>query len=231
MKRDFDIRIGTHEPDWVIPGPSSFYYMASGAFRFNSPFRFAIPGNLMRLLDLSAQGSEEHIRFLIRIVLEDHSDREPLPADTITSNLRGIFGEFQSLDRFFVITDEAIEPSVEEAIAGSFEDKDYEISLSPRRNFIRDYFAKALSWSKKTGAVIIESTKKSFVALGDYIVSLQLPQKVDAIIEDKESFMNRLFSFAGGKGVRWVIGVSIAVGGLSFFPIGAVGVGLAFIDP
>lgn len=83
MKRDLDIRIGTHEPDWVIPGPSSLYYIASGAFRFNSPFRFAIPDNLMRLLDLAAQGSDEHIRFLSRIVLEDHADQESLPADTI----------------------------------------------------------------------------------------------------------------------------------------------------
>ncbi|KOH46218.1 hypothetical protein [Sunxiuqinia dokdonensis] len=231
MKRDLDIRIGTHEPDWIIPGPSSLYYIASGAFRFNSSFRFAIPDNLMRLLDFAAQGSDEHIRFLSRIVLEDHADQESLPADEIISNLRGIFRELQSLDRLLIIADEAIEPSVEEAIAGSFGDSDYEIALSPRRNFIREYFTKALSWSKKNGAVIIESTKKSFVALGDYIVSLQLPQKVDAIVEDKQSFMNRLFSFDGGKGVQWVIGVSIAVGGLSVLPIGAVGVGLAFIDP
>lgn len=231
MTPDFDIKIGSTDPEWIIPGPSSLYFIASGGAVLDSPFRYAIPENLMKLLDMAAEGSEEHVKFLSRVVLEDHPDREQLPIDVIVAHLRGFFAELYELDHLTVIRDEDVDPVIEEAIIDSFEEGGYDISLSPKKNFIRDYFARALSWSKKTGAVLIESTKKSFVALGDYIVSLQLPQKADALVKDKQRFVNRVFRFSGGKSVKWVLGLTIAVSGLAYPPLGVIGVGIAFIDP
>ena len=78
MTSDFDIRIGSTDPQCIIPGPSSLYFIASGGAVLDSPFRWAIPENLVRLIDIAAEGSEEHMHFLSRVVLEGHPDREQL---------------------------------------------------------------------------------------------------------------------------------------------------------
>lgn len=227
----FNINIGTNDPTWIIPGLSSLYHMASGSFVFDSPYRFAIPGNLIKLLEFVDKGSEEHAEFLKHIVLEDHADKQELSGDEIAASLIPIFAELEGLDRLVVISRDMIDQEIEEALSDSFADDGYNISLSPKRNFVRDYFSRALSYSKKTGAIIIETTKNKFVALGEYIVSLQLPNKADAFVKDKQKFISRVFSFRGGKWTKWFIGASISVGGLAYPPLGVLGVGIAFADP
>ena len=151
--------------------------------------------------------------------------------DLIISGLTKCIHNLQQRERLKIITDEELDPIISEALHESFIAQGYEISLSPKKNFMRDYFAKALSWSKKTGAVIIETTKRNLVHLGEYVVSLQLPKRSDAIVKDKQKFLNRIFSFTGGKTVRWILGISISVAGVAHPVFGAVGFGIAFIDP
>jgi len=67
--------------------------------------------------------------------------------------------------------------------------------------------------------------------MGEYIVSLQFPNMADAFVKDKQQFINRVFSFSGGKYTKWFIGASISVGGLAYPPLGVLGVGIVFVDP
>lgn len=231
MKLRIDVDLGREGANWVIPGPSTLYFMASGHFAPDYPYRYAIPDNLVRLIARVDQGSEEHARFLARIVHEDHPERERLPVGVIAQRLSEIILSLRDSDRLILLTNEFIDQQIERAIAGSFDEGDYDVSLSPKRNFMSDYFSRAISWSKKTGAVIVETTGRRFFDLGRNIVALQLPQKADAIIKDKRAFLGRIYKVPGGEAAKWFIGVSIAVGGLAHPVLGPIGVGIAFADP
>jgi len=215
----------------IVLGLSSLYYMVNASFRFGCPYKIAVPDNFMRLLDRAYSGSEEHLEFLARIVLEAHQDKEQFSAEVIAGRLYSIFADLAGPSRLILLKEDMVDVEIEMALVGSFKESNYDISLSSKRNFVREYFVKALSWLKKSGALIVETTKSKFVELGEYIVSLQLPEKADGFIENKKEIINRVFSFPGGDFTKWFIGVTISVGGFAHPIFGVIGVGIAFTDP
>ena len=228
---DFITNISSREPEFVIHGPSSLYYIANGSAQIDIPYKIAVPDILMNLIRSAREGNENHNQFLFNLIMEDHKDEEQLTHDVIVDHLFSYFRIIYEQNKLYEITVEDIDKTISQELSESFPDQGYEISLSPEQNFMRNFFIRALSWSRKTGAIIVESTINKFVALGKYIHSLQLPSKADAIIKEKQEFLNSIFNFNGGRALKWFIGVAIAIGGLPHVSIAALGVGVAFIDP
>ncbi len=212
----FETKKVNHDPITVIFGPSSLYYIAKGDFQVEVPqnIKFALPDNLLHLIEISLGGSEKHRNFLKKIVVESHEEEEKeerLSADVIVRNLYEYFFKVIPNGRLYKINEGDIEGYIRELVSTSFENQGYEIELSPIGNWMREFYLRALSWSKKTGAVIVETTKRYYDELKNYIASLEIPERFDAIIDKKQEFIGSLFKNKGGKAAKWFLKIIITI--------------------
>ena len=215
----------------VVIGLSTLKTIGTGGLLERPGIRVVIPDNLKRLVSAAAEGSDEHIKFLVKII----NDYDPSIVDGSDAELvNGLYRAFRNLSEMnmlSIITDDDIDTDVAEALAEGFLGPENEISLSPKRNFLREYFTKTISWCKKTGGLIIEKTRRGFNDLGHYIATLQLPDRFDDMVLSKKKYVDKVFSFPGGKGTKWFVALVSGGAGFAYPPLGIPGLIIAFVDP
>ena len=227
----------------VAAGPSSLQYLASGELVLHPASRLAIPDNLLSLLTRVREGSSEHHAFLIRIMRyfrgrrRHTQDRESSGDNELVFRVVSLILGLRDANRLDVIDDEMIDPKIQESLVRLYPSKAFEISLSPKKNFLREYVVKIWSWSKRTGGLIVERTRRVFSDIGHYISAIQIPDKLDYYTNIKSKFFNRVFNFRGGKATKYFVGIAVAIVGLGN-PAAAVtgaatmaGIVIAFTDP
>jgi len=138
---------------------------------------------------------------------------------------------FREADRLVVIGDELIDGEVQGSLARLYPGRAFEVSLSPKKNFLREYLVKIYSWSKRTGGVILERTRRIFTDLGHHIATLQLPDRLDQYLDLKSQYTGRMFAFRGGRAVKFFVGAAVNVVGFGNSFFGAVGLVIVFLDP
>ena len=213
----------------VVLGVSALGHLTRDYLKERPEVRIALPDNLIRLIELARDGSEEHQIFLQSIVIEfSEGDVE---ADELINNLFQSYRGLAETDSLIVITDEDIDEEVNFELENSFNEEKYFISLSPRDNFIKRYYLKALSWAKKTGGLLIEKTSYFFKKVGHHVATLQLPDRFDAFIDVKKKHIDRVFSFRGGKGVKWFLAAVSGTAGFIHPLLGFPGILIAYMDP
>ena len=220
----------------IALGPSSLESLANEELWPNGNQMIAVPDNLMRLLSRIREGSQEHRLFLIRVIRYFrvnswktlHSEKQD---DYVVNRIIDIINEFDNNGRLIVIAAEMADLEIQESIGMLYPGRAFEISLSAKRNFLRDYLVGIYSWSKRTGGVIIERTRRVFTDMGHYIATFQLPDKLDHYVNLKGRYVGRMFGFRGGKAAKFFVGCAISVAGLGSPAASIAGVVIAFADP
>lgn len=225
--------IGTFrvDTDSVAIGLSTLKTVAMGGLKEKPSARVAIPEDLKRLVHAAIEGSEEHKRFLIRVM--NYYDRSTAAAGDaeLISGIYKALKNLSNMDALIIITDDDVDREVAIALENSFPSSSNEISLSPKRNFLREYYTKIISWSKKTSGLIIEKSRRVFSQIGHHITTLQIPDKFDRLVSSKQRHIARVFSFRGGKGTKWFVSLASSAAGFLHPLLGAPGLIIAFMDP
>ncbi len=193
--------------------------------------RVALPDNLVRLIELANEESEEHLYFLHQIVSEFIQGELNVSPRELATNLYESYRFLYEIGNLITISAEDIEDDVRFELSDSFGDEHYFISLSPRGNFVKEYYLRAISWARKTGGLLIEKTSYFFQKIGHYISTLQIPDRFDKLVEAKKKHVDRIFSFKGGKGVKWFIGTVSSTAGFINPLLGVPGLVIAYMDP
>jgi hypothetical protein len=221
----------------VAIGPSMLEHLATDSRLLDTPTRFVVPVELVRLSAIVAEGSAEHQRFLAGIIgyfRQSPWRRRRLEGDddlVVAARLADVIVQLDRQGRLLTLGDEAIEPDIAEALGDLYLAPRFQVALSPRRPFLRDYLIKVYSWSKATGGFVVEATRRPFSDLGHFIVTLQIPDKADAAIRLKRQPMKRLFGFRGGSAVQFFVGLALHVGGLIYPIVGVAGTVIIVADP
>lgn len=227
------------ETNAVALGPSSLAAIARGEMSLDmiESERIAIPCNLKRLLEYVREGSDRHHKLLSRVMRYYGSGMAPWTSKSdqldggLIAHLLSIIDFYQEAGRLEIITEEFIDDGLQEALAGIYSGSAFEIEMSPRRNFLRDYLVLMYSWSKRTGGKILERTRRIFSDVGQYISSLQIPDKLDGTILLKARYSTRIYSFRGGRALKFFVASVVAIAGIHNPLFGVAGVVLVFVDP
>lgn len=215
----------------VVFGISALSGLSRETLLKQPKLRIALPDNLIRLILLAYEESEEHLLFLHQVVSEFTQDELRVSPRELATNLFIVYRFLEDGGHLLTITEEETDNQVRFELEESFDDERYFISLSPRNNFVREYYEQALSWAKRTGGLIVEKTSYFFTKVGHHIASLQIPDRIDNFLETKRKHIDRLFAFKSGKGVKWFIGTVSGTAGL-YHPLLAVpGLLIVYMDP
>jgi hypothetical protein len=215
----------------VVLGISALARLTRNDLLDRPELKIALPDNLIRLIELANDGSEQHSQFLYRVVAEfNEGDLDLSPRDLAT-NLYTSYRFLSEVHNLLTIAAEDIDEEVAYELEGSFDNERYFTSLSPRRNFVKDYYLRVTSWARKTGGLMIEKTSYFFKRVGHFIVTLQIPDRFDSLVDVKKKHIDRIFSFRGGKGAKWFIGTVSSTAGFIHPLLGIPGLVIAYMDP
>ncbi|WP_137171641.1 hypothetical protein [Massilia sp. HP4] len=224
-------------PNSVALGISSLESIANLQLWPNGEAEVAIPDNLARLLDLIRDGSQEHRTFLARIIryfrggyYRPTSQYESYD-DVLVDRIIEFIENLRITGRLVIIGDDNSDPEISNALRKLYPGKAFEISLSPKRNFVRDYLIRIYSWSKAKGGLVLERTRRVFSDMGHHITALQIPDNLDRHIDLKSRYIQNIFNFKGGKTAKFFLGCAVSIAGLEHYSAGIVGVAIAFTDP
>ncbi len=215
----------------VVVGISALGYFTRDYLKDRPEVRIALPDNFVRLVEIAKKGSEEHQRFLQTIISEFNEGEFDAELAHISHNIYDAFDSLRKANNLIIISDEDIDDDVAFELENSFDEDRYFISLSPRDNFIKKFYLKALSWAKTTGGILIEKTSYFFKKVGHYIATLQIPDRFDALVEAKKKHIDRVFTFSGGKGIKWFMAAVSGTAGFIHPLLGVPGVLIAYMDP
>lgn|GEM_PF-3272712 len=219
----------------IALGPSMLESLACGEFSLGDALKIVVPDNLIKLLKKIEEGSSEHRLLLTQIFRHfrrrnHQKDGVDSKKDEKINKLKDAIYGLKEKGRLIVVEKEESEEEIERSLEGIYPGGAFEASLSLRRNFLRDYLSIIYSWSKRTGGIVLERTKRVFSDMGGYIATLHLPEKVDYMVDLKGKVLN-VYDFKGGKGVRFFIACAVGVAGMVSPPFGAIGVVITFMDP
>ena len=193
--------------------------------------RVALPDSLMRLVELARDGSQEHQEFLHAIVAEFRLGEIDTEATQLTENIYHTLNLLRESNSLIAITNEDIDEEIAFYMDESFDEERYFISLSPRSNFVEDYYLKLLSWAKRTGGLLVERSSYIFQKVGSFVATLQLPDRFDDFVQAKKKHIDKVFSFRGGQGVKWFLAAVFGSAGLIHPILGAPSLLIAYMDP
>ncbi len=215
----------------IILGLSTLDAIAKGYMKEKPSVKISIPNNLIKLIKLASEGSQEHQSFLISIANDFCQEPIEISPEEFSLSLHRSFMALYKMDEIIEISDEDIDDEIMTLLENSFEDDRYYITLSPKKNFVKEFYVKALSWAKTTGALIIERTTQLFNKVGHFIATLQIPDRFNRFMDLKEKHIDRLFSFKGGKLVKWFVAAISGTLGIAYPVFGMPGLILTYMDP
>lgn len=219
------------------------------AIRIHSGARIAIPSNVKRLVEKIQLGSEEHFNFLERLAkafvsfpLKDGQWNASFNTYTFCEQISLL--EEQGLIEW---VNEEAPLIINDLLSDAFDNPRFEISLSPKSNFIRDYYVQLLAWSARRQEPFVSRNIRIFDTLGNYLPTLQLPVNIgladpNAVLQLSQAKQDRMSAILALHPAlptaKFYLGIaSIIVAGLDILPekftsaAATAGVVLAFTDP
>lgn len=239
MNIDDLLKMFAEQTDVVGLGPSALGSLALIENPWRAEITIAIPDTLLRLASLVREGSAEHRDYLIKLIRYYQQPPQqvrfgaPIDVDEVeeVEKIVDVILVLHESDRLLILGEEVIDPGIERDLVELHPASIFEISLSPKSNFLRDYIVRVYSWSKRTGGKVVECGDKLYRKIGRYISTLQLPDRLDRAVDLKSRYIRRLFGFKGGKATRYFVGLVVGVGGLAIPAFGVAGAVIAFADP
>lgn len=220
-------------PNLVITGLTDLKHLPTADNFIELGLTLAIPDVLLRLLDRAQSGSQKHRVFLGKVlgIRDTNKTNKEFGNPEAVARINILVDTLRRQDRLYSISDKDIIPEVAKSLEGSFERTSNYVSLSPKRNFVRDYFVKVLSFSLRASAIIVTTSANFFTQVGQFISALQLRNEFNAIVTEKQDFTNQFWKKAGGPFAKYYIGVLIAAAGIVSPQVSVAGLVLAFMDP
>ncbi len=223
------------QPEGIALGLSALQSVALDEIWPQDGLAVVVPANLVRLVSLIRGGSREHAEFLLRVVhyfnSSFRSNKVRASDSEVVGRLVAFLSHLEGAGRLVVLGDEVDDVEVAEAFSGLYPSGAFEIAMSPLRNFVRDYLVRIYSWSKRTGGVIIERTRRVFNDMGHQVATLQLPDRLDRYVDMKSKYVKYAFSFPGGKAAKFFLGVAVSAVGLVSPAASIAGLVIVFADP
>jgi len=201
---------------------------------FSNKIKFFIPDTLDTLIT-KARDDKEYKEVLERF-LTYFSYYYRLLARKIfsESDWKQLYTNYDLLNKnkqIFKIKEEDIDKEVYAFCMETFKNHNFYISMSSKINFLGDILGKILGFSKKHGAIILMKTRRFANLIREKIITLELPKRLDELIDSKQFLIKRIFSFQGGKFVKFFVGVVTTMGGYVHPAIAIPGIILTFMDP
>lgn len=219
----------------AILDPSVLYYLNFKRIK-QTDIVFYLPDNMLRLIERSKENMEN--REFLKSFLTFF--RYGFGRNIEDKNMKLFYSNIETMI-IKPISSENIKTDKEdyyEKYLKMFSKHDFYISMSPMINFLGDYLAKILEFSKNTGKIILSKSRKLADLLKENIISLELPKKImsipqniDNALEVKSDFLNRMFDFRGGRTAKFFIAVCLGIGGFIHPAIGGLGIAFVFVDP
>lgn len=195
---------------------------------------FFIPDTLDKLIQ-SSMKNEKHREFLERFIKYfSYYDKKQF----FDNEWGLLFSNYRFLTRFQLIrkiVDETIDKKIYEFSLNTFTNHTFYIEMSSKVNFLGDVMGKILGFSKKNGIPVLMKTRRFTTLIRNKITLLELPRRMDELVNLKQAFTKKIFNFPGGKFVKFFIGVvfSYRIGDLikSHPVIATLGIIFVFKDP
>ena len=137
-----------------------------------------------------------------------------------------------------VIPDEEARSELRHALAGVVRERRQDLSVEigdlrlTRASVIRRHVDTILEHSHRTGTAILMCGRQLVAKLAGRVATLELPGRLDRLVDTKQQTLGRLFHFPGGRALRFFVGVVISAAGFSNNPvIGVAGLLFTFVDP
>lgn len=225
----------------VALGLSTLRLLADGRLMPGAVEKVVVPDNLLRLVEYASAGSQEHLRFLDGLfqyfTWVPFGNRSNASLGEIRFHARNLHSTLQQLqqgERLKILTEDDVLPDLLEELEGIYKSPGSYISLSPPKSFAREYLLRIISWSRANGGPILEKSRRVFTDVGHHIATLQIPDKLDQMVDLKARYTQQLFNFHGGKATKWFVGLAVTGGGYtgSLGPASTfLGTVLCFADP
>lgn len=219
----------------AILDPSVLYYLCYKRIK-QTDILYYLPDNMIRLIERSKE-NEENKDFLMSFLT---FFRYGFGRKIKDENMNLFYSNIETMT-IKPISSENIKTDQEdyyEKYLKMFSKHDFYISMSPMINFLGDYIAMILEFSKITGKIILSKSRKLANLLKENIISLELPKRImnipqnfDDALDVKGDFLNRMFDFRGGRSAKFFIAVCLGIGGFIHPAIGGLGVAFVFVDP
>ncbi|WP_126967270.1 hypothetical protein [Xanthomonas arboricola] len=192
-----------------------------------------IPSNMLRLCRYVIDGSPQHVQFLGRLISSFDGRRSPFSRTATNDGESLRFAEIiiELIDSGRATEISEYDEEIANQLDGAYEQAWYKVELSPKRNFVKDYIAHLMSWSKNSGGLIVERGRRSLSHLGHFISIVQVPDKLAYLTNLKQKMQAMIWKPLGKSKGKYYITITISVLGLVYLPAGIIGVGLAVVDP
>ena len=227
-----DILAPMHTPEFALLDPSMLNYMSSVPVsgRFPHQTKLLVPKNFLSLIERI--DDPKYLVFLQQFLrfFDYQGLFQQVKYFDVSLLLRNINFLQKSGALYFVdvLEDDHI---LREELSEALEVSRFYMGFSPKRNFLKDYILTILEISRKKRCAILMKTRRSPAILRDHILTLEIPSRIDQIVQMKVSFTSQLFDIPYGKSIKFFIGVSLSAAGF-FHPVpGIAGLLLAFTDP
>ena len=211
----------------VILDPSTLHYLLFHKIKENQMIYY-LPDNMIRLIERSKK-EVKYKEFLLSFLhyfgfgrKQENQNLELFYNNIEIMNIEAISTENTKGEKHYYYYEKYLK---------IFSKHDFYISMSPRMNFLGDYLAKILEYSKLTGKIILSKTRRLANLLREKITSLEIPKRSDIAIIAKSELINQVFDFRGGRSTKFFIGVALSAGSFIHPLIGGIGLIYVFVDP
>jgi len=188
-----------------------------------------IPDTLDRLIVRSGDNSD-YRHLLDRLVVYFSYLRRSFSASE-WNQFYANYGQLKQKGLISLITLDIVDQEIYAYCSEAFDDPRFYISMSPRINLLGDVLGKTLGYSKKHSVGILMRTRKLPNLVRGKITIIELPDRLDKLIISKQRLINNVFSFPGGKFVRFFIAVVIAGAAPLHWSADVLGAAFVFFDP
>ena len=196
--------------------------------------RLHVPKCVDDLMAEDSDASDDVLKALILWARPDLRCANGLLVDMIVDDIRSKYAALRRFQYVQPVADEA-DPQVTLALARLLTGPRKKAGpIARTKDTIRRAVTTVLSYSKRTGTAILMRGRQLAELLRDWLVSLELPSRVDQIVGKKVAFTKRLHAFKGGQATKFFVGLALSIGGLfAGAPpiINMAGVALALVDP
>lgn len=215
-------------------GPSALGALAAGEILPLPNVPLVVPASLLRLARQVHEGSAAHRQFLQRLIR--HFDRSPILAvdgdgEYQSQQVAQWLLRMQRDERLLLIEDNVVSNEIATLLEPLHAGAIFEIALSPKRNFLRDYVVTLYSWCLSNRAPFLERSRRLLTESAKYLATLELPHRTDRLVKAKQAVTGRLFAFPGGATTKFFLGVVVSMAGFTCPIAGVGGVLIAFADP
>lgn len=225
------------QPDYIALGPSVLQAVATGELELQQGVRFAVPDILFSLL-MRIQDGDPKAANVLSSVFQYFAARNARLRESNVRQIRlmaarliDILESLRKSGTLEPISFEVVDPQFRSELSRLYEQPRFQIELSPKSSFLKEYVSRVYSWAKEKGHVVLERGRRIFHDLRTHVHLLEILDKADSLVRWKAEFFERRIRFRGYRATKLFLGISLSVVGAAYSEFGTASILIAFVDP